>query len=104
MSLSVSFVAAGVLFRTYTSLADCALVLLDLKGDRQRTKSDASDEDETESKTPSTDPVSTSPPDQELLHKMFVFRFKLMQFINSIHNHFMTRVSVKVITPLNYMF
>ncbi|XP_020624947.1 gamma-tubulin complex component 5-like [Orbicella faveolata] len=64
----------------------------DLKGDRRQTKSDASDEDETESETESSDPVSTSPPDQELLHKMFVFRFKLMQFINSIHNHFMTRI------------
>ena len=52
---------------------------------------DASDDDETDSKPPPAD--SGSPPDQELLHKMFVFRFKLMQFINSIHNHFMTRVS-----------
>lgn len=95
--------AAGVLF-TYTPVTDCTLVLLDLKGDRRQTKSDAGDDDETESKTQATDPVSTSPPDQDLLHKMFVFRFKLMQFINSIHNHFMTRVSDKVITPLNYMF
>ena len=71
------------------------MVLLDLKGDRRQTKSDPSDEDETENKTQSTGPVSTLPPDQELLHKMFVFRFKLMQFINSIHNHFMTRVSAK---------
>ena len=78
--------------------------MLDLKGDRRQTRSDGSDEDETENKTQSSDPVSTLPPDQELLHKMFVFRFKLMQFINSIHNHFMTRVSVKVISPLNYMF
>ena len=80
--------ASRMLF-TYIPVADCTLVLLDLKGDTQQTKSDPFDEDET------TDPVSTSPPDQELLHKMFVFRFKLMQFINSIHNYFMTRVSVK---------
>ena len=80
---------------TYSPLADCTLALLDLKGDRRQTKSDTSDEDETESKAQATDPVSTSPPDQGLLHKMFVLRFKLMQFINSIHNHFMTRVSVK---------
>lgn len=80
---------ASRLIFTYTPVADCTLVLLDLKGDTQQTKSDPFDEDET------TDPVSTSPPDQGLLHKMFVFRFKLMQFINSIHNYFMTRVSVK---------
>ena len=78
---------------TYSPLTDCTLALLDLKGDRRQTKSDTSDEDETKSKAQATDPVSTSPPDQGLLHKMFVLRFKLMQFINSIHNHFMTRVS-----------
>lgn len=91
----VHYCRGTINFSTYAPPADCTLVLLDLKGDRRQTKSDASDEDETESETESTDPVSTSPPDQELLHKMFVFRFKLMQFINSIHNHFMTRVSVK---------
>ena len=53
-------------------------------------KADVSDEDEAETK-PDTDDSRKS--DQDLLHKMFVFRFKLMQFINSIHNHFMTRVS-----------
>ncbi|KAJ7388642.1 Gamma-tubulin complex component 5 [Desmophyllum pertusum] len=63
----------------------------DLAGDRRLQKQDdASDDDETDSKPPPAD--SGSPPDQELLHKMFVFRFKLMQFINSIHNHFMTRI------------
>ncbi|KAL9962926.1 hypothetical protein ACROYT_G032081 [Oculina patagonica] len=63
----------------------------DLKGDRRlHKKGDGSDEDEMESKIQTDDPGS--PPDQELLHKMFVFRFKLMQFINSIHNHFMTRI------------
>ena len=85
--------ALRILF-TYTPVADCALVLLDLKSDRQQTMRDPFDDDETESKTGATDPVSTSPPHQEILHKMFVFRFKLIQFINSIHNHFMTRVSV----------
>ena len=83
----------GTINSTYTPLAGFTLLLLDLEGDRRQTKSDASDEDERENKAQSTGPVSTSPPDQELLHKMFVFRFKLMQFINSIHNHFMTRVS-----------
>ena len=53
-------------------------------------KADVSDEDGAETK-PDTDDSRKS--DQDLLHKMFVFRFKLMQFINSIHNHFMTRVS-----------
>lgn len=84
--------ASRMLF-SYTPVADCTLLLLDLKSDRQQTMSDPFDEDETESKTRATDPVSTSPPDQGILHKMFVFRFKLIQFINSIHNHFMTRVS-----------
>lgn len=79
---------------TYAPFVDCTLSLLDLKGDRQlHKKSDGSDEDETEDKTQKDVPGSGSPPDQELLHRMFVFRFKLMQFINSIHNHFMTRVS-----------
>ncbi|CAH3020487.1 unnamed protein product [Porites evermanni] len=63
----------------------------DLQGDRRlpQEKDDVSDEDEAETK-PDTD--DSRKPDQDLLHKMFVFRFKLMQFINSIHNHFMTRI------------
>lgn len=66
--------------------------MLDLQRDRRlpQEKDDMSDEDEAETK-PDTD--DSRNPDQDLLHKMFVFRFKLMQFINSIHNHFMTRVS-----------
>ena len=73
---------------------DCIFSSSDLQGDRRspQEKSDTSDEDETENK-PETTGSSSSAPDQDLLHKMFVFRFKLMQFINSIHNHFMTRVS-----------
>ena len=71
------------------------MCLLDLKGDRrlQKKTDDSDDEDETEGGALTADLESGSPPDEGLLHKMFVFRFKLMQFINSIHNHFMTRVS-----------
>lgn len=64
----------------------------DLQGDKQlQAKSDSSDEGEMEDNHQTTD-VAPGTPDQELLHKMFLFRFKLMQFINSIHNHFMTRI------------
>ena len=54
---------------------------------------DTDDENETEDDGQTSESGSGSPPDQKLQHKMCVFRFKLMQFINCIHNHFMTRVS-----------
>lgn len=65
---------------------------------------DTDDENETEDdgQTSESGSGSGSPPDQKLQHKMCVFRFKLMQFINCIHNHFMTRVSGTLSCNMNY--
>ena len=61
-------------------------------------KSDSVDEGESENQAKNfTDSVTTgqeSPANKELIHKMFLLRFKLLQFVNSIHTHFMTRVSL----------
>lgn len=66
----------------------------DLRSDRQQMKTDdADDENQTGDDAQRTgEGLGSSPPDQKLQHKMSVFRFKLMQFINCIHNHFMTRI------------
>ena len=63
---------------------------------------DTDDENETEDDGETSESGSGSPPDQKLQHKMCVFRFKLMQFINCIHNHFMTRVSGTLSCNMNY--
>ena len=66
---------------------------------------DTDDENETEDDGQTSESGSGAPPDQKLQHKMCVFRFKLMQFINCIHNHFMTRVSgtLSVIITVRYI-
>nr|XP_058958465.1 gamma-tubulin complex component 5-like [Pocillopora verrucosa] len=65
----------------------------DLRGNKCQMKTDdTDDENETEDDGETSESGSGSPPDQKLQHKMCVFRFKLMQFINCIHNHFMTRI------------
>ncbi|PFX28169.1 Gamma-tubulin complex component 5 [Stylophora pistillata] len=66
----------------------------DLRSDRQQMKTDdADDENQTGDDAQRTgEGLGSPPPDQKLQHKMSVFRFKLMQFINWIHNHFMTRI------------
>lgn len=77
--------------------------LLDLRGNRRQMKTDdTDDENETEDDGQTSESGSGSPPDQKLQHKMCVFRFKLMQFINCIHNHFMTRVSGTLSCNMNY--
>ena len=77
--------------------------MLDLTGNRRQMKTDdTDDENETEDDGQTSESGSGSPPDQKLQHKMCVFRFKLMQFINCIHNHFMTRVSGTLSCNMNY--
>ena len=76
-----------------------SLLFLDLQeGNHLHEKSDSSDEGESENQAKNfTDSVTTgqeSPANKELIHKMFLLRFKLLQFVNSIHTHFMTRVSL----------
>lgn len=71
----------------------------DLRSDRQQMKTDdADDENQTGDDAQRTgEGLGSPPPDQKLQHKMSVFRFKLMQFINCIHNHFMTRILLSTV-------
>lgn len=59
-------------------------------------KSDSGDEGVSENQAKNfIDSVATgqdSPANKELIHKTFLLRFKLLQFVNSIHTHFMTRI------------
>ena len=53
-----------------------------------------SDEEREESKE---EPTARRPAssEQDLVHKMFLLRFKLMHFVNSLHTYVMTRVSLQ---------
>lgn len=61
-------------------------------------KSDSDNEGDSENQAKNfSNAVATgqdSPANKELIHKTFLLRFKLLQFVNSIHTHFMTRVSL----------
>ena len=60
---------------------------LDLKKETH----DDDDEDEPQASQPSADP---STPESIIKHQLYLLRFKLMHFVNSIHNYLMTRVGV----------
>ncbi|XP_068734971.1 gamma-tubulin complex component 5-like isoform X2 [Montipora capricornis] len=65
-------------------------------GNSFQEKGDYVDEEENKSQAQSLSNLASarpaSPVNEHVLHKMFLLRFKLLQFINSIHTHFMTRI------------
>lgn len=76
-----------------------SLLFLDLQeGSHLHEKSDSGDDGESENQAKNFSASVTtgqdSPANKELIHKTFLLRFKLLQFVNSIHTHFMTRVSL----------
>ncbi|XP_074608331.1 gamma-tubulin complex component 5-like isoform X2 [Acropora palmata] len=66
------------------------------EGNHLHEKSDSGDEGVSENQAKNfCDSVTTgqdSPANKDLIHKTFLLRFKLLQFVNSIHTHFMTRI------------
>ena len=85
--------------RVALCISNFSLLFLDLQeGNHLHEKSDSGDEGVSENQAKNfSDSVTTgqdSPANKELIHKTFLLRFKLLQFVNSIHTHFMTRVSL----------
>lgn len=65
----------------------------DLSGETHIQTESSDNEDEDGDQPDMATRTTKKPVNQELIHKMYLLRFRLLHFVNSLHNYIMTRVS-----------